>query len=112
MRKLILTVSALALAIPMATPASAAGSFGAQASSTSTTTHSTHRYHARSYRHYSRCRYSPGTTGLVAGGVGGALIGHDIFGHGLLGTVAGGVGGAFAGRAIDRSITARRRGCR
>lgn len=71
---------------------------------------------ARRYRHYNRhyyhgCRHSSGTTGLVAGGVGGALIGNSLLGHGALGTIAGGVGGAFAGRAIDRTITAPRR-CR
>jgi len=49
-----------------------------------------HRYaHERGYRYAHGCRYSSGTTGLVAGGV----------------------GGAFAGRAIDRTITAKRR-CR
>ena len=99
MRKLILTVSALALVAPVAVPISAADA------------QTRHRYHAKTTRHYYRCRHSPGTTGLVAGGVGGALVGHSIFGHGLLGTVAGGVGGAFAGRAIDRTITAKRRGC-
>jgi uncharacterized protein YcfJ len=71
-----------------------------------------HRYsHERGYRHAHRCRYSSGTTGLVAGGVGGALLGNSVLGHGALGTIAGGVGGAFAGRAIDRTITAKHR-CR
>lgn len=99
MRKLILTLSAMALVAPATLPVSAADA------------QTTHRYHAKVRRHYARCRYSSGTTGLVAGGVGGAVVGHAI-GGGLLGTVAGGVGGAFAGRAIDRSMTARRRGCR
>ncbi|MEG3177347.1 hypothetical protein U1872_13980 [Sphingomonas sp. RB3P16] len=70
-----------------------------------------HRYYGKSNRHYTRCRHSSGTTGLVAGGVGGALLGNAV-GGGVLGTVAGGVGGALGGRAIDRSMTARRRGCR
>lgn len=71
----------------------------------------TYRQHA-SRHHYRRgCRYSSGTTGLVAGGVGGALLGNSVFGHGALGTIAGGVGGAFGGRAIDRTITAKKR-CR
>jgi hypothetical protein len=58
--------------------------------------------------HYARkyCRYSNGTTGLVAGGVGGALVGRKVIGKGILGTGAGIVGGALAGRAIDRTITA------
>ena len=68
-----------------------------------------HRYHGKT--HYARkyCRYSNGTTGLVAGGVGGALVGRSVLGHGLLGTAAGAVGGAVAGRAVDRSMTERRR---
>lgn len=71
---------------------------------------------SRKYRGYNRrqvdkrCRKSSGTTGLVAGGVGGALVGNAV-GGGLLGTVAGGAAGALGGRAIDRSITAKKR-CR
>ncbi|CAN5352458.1 hypothetical protein BH09PSE4_BH09PSE4_22580 [soil metagenome] len=68
-----------------------------------------HYYNGRTHR--VRCTHSGGTTGLVAGGIGGALLGKSVLGHGALGTVAGGVGGAFAGRAIDRTITAKRR-CR
>ncbi len=67
--------------------------------------------HERGYRHVRHCRYSSGTTGLVAGGVGGALLGRSVLGHGALGTIGGAVGGAFAGRAIDRTMTANRR-CR
>ncbi|MDQ2893811.1 MAG: hypothetical protein M3R64_12085 [Pseudomonadota bacterium] len=100
MRNLVLMLSAVSLAIPatMAVPTSKA--------------EARHRhYSSRSYHHTKRCRYSSGTTGLVAGGVGGALVGRSIVGHGLLGTAAGAVGGAFAGRAIDRTITAKKR-CR
>jgi uncharacterized protein YcfJ len=68
-----------------------------------------HRYHGRV--HYARkyCRRSSATTGTVVGGVGGALVGRSLLGHGLLGTAAGAVGGAVAGGAIDRSMTAHRR---
>ena len=68
-----------------------------------------HVYHGRV--HYARkyCRYSSGATGLVAGGVGGAVVGSKVLGGGILGVAAGAVGGAVAGRAIDRSMTARRR---
>ncbi|WP_298671420.1 hypothetical protein [uncultured Sphingomonas sp.] len=97
MRKLIIAVSVVSLAVPvsMVFPSS-----DAQAR--------TYRHH---YRGVKRCRYSNGTTGLIAGGVGGALVGNSIFGHGALGTIAGAAGGAVAGRAIDRSMTADRR-CR
>lgn len=73
--------------------------------------HYSRTYNGRGSRTY--CTHSGGTTGAVVGGVGGALIGNGIAGHGdkLLGTVAGGVAGAFGGRAIDRTITAKRR-CR
>jgi len=76
--------------------------------------HVSSRYHTHHYKgrtHYARkyCRYSSGTTGLVAGGVAGGLVGHSVLGHGLLGTAAGAVGGAVAGRAIDRSATAHQR---
>jgi len=67
--------------------------------------------HSRTVHHYKRCRYSKGHTGLIAGAVVGAVAGPAILGHGLLGAAAGGVGGAFGGRAIDRTITAKKR-CR
>ena len=53
------------------------------------------------------CRHSPGTTGLVAGGVTGAVVGSQVLGGGIVGAAAGAVGGAVAGRAIDRTITAK-----
>lgn len=68
-----------------------------------------HHYYGRTVYRYRYCRYSSGGTGLIAGGVAGALIGHGLIGHGLLGTGLGAVGGAIAGRAIDRSMTAPRR---
>ncbi len=97
MRKLIFSMAAVSLAIPAITvlPASSAQA----------------RRHSSHVRSYHGCRYSSGTAGLVAGGVGGALIGNSVIGHGALGPIAGAVGGAFAGRAIDRGLTAHRR-CR
>ncbi len=68
------------------------------------------RHHYSSRAHYRWCRHSSGTTGLVAGGAGGALLGHALIG-GPVGIVAGAVGGALGGRAIDRTITAKKR-CR
>ena len=66
-------------------------------------------YHGRA--HYVHCRHSSGTTGLVAGGVGGAIVGGSVIGGGIAGPLIGGVAGALGGRAIDRSMTAHRR-CR
>jgi hypothetical protein len=56
-----------------------------------------------------RCRHSAGTTGLIAGGVAGAAIGSSVIGGGLAGPLIGAAGGALAGRAIDRTITAKKR---
>ena len=68
-----------------------------------------HPYYGRTTYRHKVCRYSRGTTGLVAGGVGGAGGGSQVIGGGLLGAAAGAVGGAIAGRAIDRASTAHRR---
>lgn len=82
---------------------------------TPATAHATsyaHHHTLKSGRtHYARkyCRYSSGTTGLLAGGVGGAVVGRQVLGKGILGTGAGIVGGALAGRAIDRTITEKQR---
>lgn len=68
--------------------------------------------HARHYQDTAqarRCRPSSGTTGLIAGGVGGAVLGSKVIGGGLVGTAVGAAGGALAGRAIDRTITAKKR---
>ena len=97
MRKLIFTPTLFIAAIAALMPAAA----------------SARHHHVRHYyghAHVRRCRHSSGTAGLVAGGAGGALVGHALIG-GPVGIAAGAVGGAFGGRAIDRSMTAHRR-CR
>ena len=50
------------------------------------------------------CRRSDGTTGLLIGGAGGALLGRAIDGgrNKALGTILGGAAGAIAGRAVER----------
>ena len=73
------------------------------------TTHHRHHYYGRTYYRHKVCRYSSGTTGLVAGGVAGGIVGHSVIGGGLAGTALGAVGGALAGRAVDRASTAHRR---
>ncbi len=59
----------------------------------------------RGYRGDYRCRKSGGTTGLLLGGVAGALLGRavDTRGDRATGTVVGAGAGALAGRAIDRN---------
>ncbi|WP_226018208.1 hypothetical protein [Novosphingobium sp. FKTRR1] len=100
MRRTMLTLAAFATALPVsAVLPGLAGS--AQA-------HARHRYYASAP--VRRCRHSSGTAGLIAGGAAGALIGNGLIG-GPVGIAAGAVGGAFAGRAVDRTMTAKKR-CR
>lgn len=99
------TLNRFVAATALATTAAAGFAAPAEARSH----HRSHYYQGRSTYAYKTCRRSSGTAGLIAGGVGGALLGRGILGHGLLGTAAGAVGGAFAGRAIDRTISAPQR---
>ena len=56
------------------------------------------------------CRRSNGTTGLIIGAAGGALVGRAIDTHGerTTGTIVGAVAGALVGREVQRSRSARR----
>ena len=56
------------------------------------------------------CRRTDGTTGLIIGGVGGALLGRtiDTSGDRTLGTLGGAAAGALLGREIDRAGSKRR----
>ena len=49
------------------------------------------------------CRKSNGTTGLIVGGVGGALVGRAVDTHGdrATGTILGAAAGALIGRELD-----------
>jgi uncharacterized protein YcfJ len=71
-------------------------------------------YQGHNRHHYRyRCKRSSGTTGLVAGAVGGGLIGHAL-GGGTVGTLVGAGGGALLGRHLDKKHDAaqnRRNGC-
>lgn len=102
MRRSFLSLTALAVMLPASlTVAAPAGAHRSQYR------HS--HYHGRTI--YKSCRHSPGNAGLIAGGVGGAVVGSKVLGHGILGIAGGAVGGALAGRAVDRTLTAHRR-CR
>lgn len=107
MRKFIMALAAVSLVAPAATIA-----FPSEAQArVKHKKRYTPRVYTRNGRTY--CRHSDGTTGLIAGGIGGALIGRSIDTRGdrTVGTLLGAAGGALAGRAIDRSITAEER-CR
>ena len=61
-----------------------------------------------------RCRRSNGTTGLIVGAAGGALIGRaiDTRGERTTGTVVGAAAGALLGRHVERSRSRSRLRCR
>jgi uncharacterized protein YcfJ len=89
--RIIMSLAAAAMVLPMSLPASAENAPAAPA------------------KHKKVCRKSSGTTGLVAGGVVGAVVGGKVIGGGVAGPLLGAAGGALAGRAIDRTITAKKR---
>ena len=101
MRKILLALSAASMVTSMVVPLTQADARRSQY----------REWRGRNGHTY--CRRSNGTTGMVVGGVTGALIGNGVAGRGdkLLGTGVGAVAGVFGGRAIDRTITAKRR-CR
>ena len=55
------------------------------------------------------CRRSNGTTGLIIGGAGGALLGRAIDGGGnrSVGTILGAAAGALIGREVQREMKCR-----
>jgi outer membrane lipoprotein SlyB len=64
-------------------------------------------WRGRNGRYY--CRRSNGTTGLLIGGVAGALVGRSIDGgrDRTAGTLIGGAAGALLGREVQRSSSSR-----
>ena len=108
MRKFTLAIAATAMTVPAAMTLPAAP---AEAQS---------RYYDRSGNYVGptwrgrdgryRCRRTNGTTGLIVGGAGGAIVGHQIAGRGdrTLGAIIGGAAGALIGREVERGIARRR----
>ena len=93
MRTLVLALSAATLTIPaMPTAASAHGTY----------------YQGQTWRDSQgrlRCKRPNGTTGLIVGAAGGALVGRAIDTHGerATGTILGAAAGALIGRQVERS---------
>ena len=113
MRSLILAVSATAMVLPatFALPTDSA-----QARRYSGYYDRNGNYHGptwrgRDGRYY--CRRSNGTTGLIVGAAGGALLGRAIDTHGerATGTIIGAAAGALVGREVERGSNNGRR-CR
>lgn len=97
MRKFVLALTALSLALPVAAVVPTD-----QASAQSHKRYKYREWKGRDGRRY--CRKPNGTTGLVVGGVAGALLGRtiDTRGDRTVGTLLGGAAGAVAGREIER----------
>ncbi|MBU1257064.1 MAG: glycine zipper 2TM domain-containing protein [Alphaproteobacteria bacterium] len=94
MRKALLALAAVSLAVPMSM---AVPTDGAQA-------RKHYRYkewRGRDGRTY--CRKSDGTTGLIIGAAGGALLGRaiDTRGERTTGTILGAVSGGLLGKEVD-----------
>ena len=93
MRNMMLAIAAAGLTIPaMTSEAIARSSY----------------YHGKVWRDSQgrlRCKRSNGTTGLIVGAAGGALVGRAIDTHGerATGTIIGAAAGALVGRSIDRN---------
>lgn len=103
-----LKITALALALPSAMVAANPAIAVAPSHQTASAIHDlgvTGWEHRRGPRGHQHCRRSNGTTGMIIGGAGGALIGREIDGgrNRTLGTIAGAAGGALIGREIQRS---------
>ena len=99
MRKLMLALGATAMVVPALTVADPADAQRRD------------KYREwRDDRGRLRCRKPNGTTGLVVGGVAGALLGRtvDTRGDRTLGTLGGAALGALAGREVDRGTSRRR----
>lgn len=92
MRTMLMALAATSLTVPVAyaTPASA------------------HQgYHGRTWydgQGRMRCKRPNGTTGLIVGAAGGALVGRaiDTRGERATGTIIGAAAGALLGRQVDR----------
>jgi len=118
MRNMFLALGALSLAVPVAAVAVPAGKAEAKAATHANASFDQQRRHGKrhKYREWrgrdgrTYCRRSDGTTGLVVGAVGGALVGRtiDTRGDRSAGTLLGAVAGGLAGREIDRNSSKRR----
>lgn len=92
-KKLMLAIAATAMTVPAVPQAAMArGTY----------------YHGKVWRDskgHLRCKRPNGTTGLIVGAAGGALVGRAIDTHGerATGTILGAAAGALIGRSIERS---------
>jgi len=109
MRNLILAAGAAALLVPASLTVPVAMETGYSKAEAQRNGRA-REWRGRDGRYY--CKKKNGTTGLVVGGVAGALLGRtvDTRGDRTVGTLLGAGAGAVAGREIDRSSG--KRSCR
>lgn len=122
MRTMMFALGAITMAIPtsMVVPVAAAKAGVANTKDAAAFDQRRNRKRHHEYREWRGrdgkryCRRSDGTTGLVVGAVGGALVGRtiDTRGDRTGGTVLGAIAGGLAGREIERSSDNNRRRCR
>lgn len=100
MRNLMMAVAAASLAVPATAVVT---SSDVHAATPKKKRYAYREWRGRDGRRY--CRKPDGTTGLVVGAVGGALVGRaiDTRGDRTVGTLLGAAAGAVAGREIERS---------
>ena len=109
MRKIVLAVSALALTAPAFTAPAMAHRTGYSHSHRADYQRD-HRDYRRDHRDYRVCKKRSGTTGLIVGGAGGALVGREIDKHGdrATGTILGAAVGALLGRHVERNVMSKK----
>lgn len=103
MRNMMLALAAASLLAPVGATYSQHGISIGKSEAEAQRRHKYREWRGRDGRRY--CRKPNGTTGLVVGGVAGALVGRTIDSRGdrTLGTLLGAGAGALAGREIERS---------
>jgi outer membrane lipoprotein SlyB len=97
MRKMMLALAATSMTVPAAV-----------ALPTAASAHQPRYYSGKTWydsRGRARCKRPNGTTGLLVGAAGGALVGRAIDTHGerATGTILGAAAGALLGRHVDRN---------
>lgn len=115
MRTILVALGAISLAIPTVAIPTASAKAGV-APTTAVATFDQRRKRDTRYREWrgrdgrTYCRRSDGTTGVIVGAVGGALVGRaiDTRGDRAGGTIIGAIAGGLAGREIERSESRRR----
>ncbi|MEZ0496578.1 glycine zipper 2TM domain-containing protein [Sphingomonas sp. IW22] len=102
MRNLMMAMAAAGLLVPATTIIPTT-----KAEAAAQKRHKYREWRGRDGRRY--CRKPDGTTGLVIGGVAGALVGRtiDTRGDRTLGTLLGAGAGALAGREVERATSKR-----